>query len=90
MFCSFNYLLFYLYIKIYRRNSTSKNGWLDVRIGELGVWSRKWVVYDDCILYLSDEVTDRRDQVLLINMDNVISIRVDVCILNYNIKLIVF
>jgi hypothetical protein len=65
-----------------RRMSSSKvEGWLETKIGRAERWERKWVVFDDGVLYFSTQKEAARDDseaVTQISMDRVISLRTDV------------
>ena len=62
----------------FRQSSSREDGWLDVKIGRQNEWKRQWVVFDDCVLYLSDQPQSDRKMCRAISMDRVISIRTDV------------
>lgn len=67
---------------IFHRMSSSKvEGWLETKIGRAERWERKWVVFDDGVLYFSTQKEAARDDnevVTQIPMDRVISLRTDV------------
>ena len=62
-------------------SSSKVEGWLETKIGRAERWERKWVVFDEGILYFSTQKeADRADTeaVKQVPMDRVISLRTDV------------
>jgi hypothetical protein len=62
-------------------SSSKVEGWLETKIGRAERWERKWVVFDDGVLYFSAQKEAARDvieAVTQIPMDRVISLRTDV------------
>jgi hypothetical protein len=62
-------------------SSSKEEGWLETKIGRAELWERKWVVFDDGVLYYStDRGANREDSDLVtrVPMDRVISLRTDV------------
>jgi hypothetical protein len=62
-------------------SSSREEGWLETKIGRAEKWERKWVVFDDGVLYYSTEKDadrDDDDMVTRVPMDRVISLRTDV------------
>ena len=75
------FLIYFLYkILLCRQSSNREDGYLDIRFGR-GVdskWERKWVVFEDSILYFGDSPTTPMDECQQVAMDTVISVRTDI------------
>ena len=74
--------------------STSREeGWLETKIGRKGEWIRKWVVFDEGTLTLSNSndnyLMEGLEQDIIIPTDQVISFRTDVSCYVYDNMLII-
>ena len=63
--------------RFFRQSSSREEGMLDIKLSYTGNWEKKWVVFDDGVLYLSDSAIEYGQSSLKIAMDRVISIRTD-------------
>ena len=63
--------------RFFRQSSSREEGMLDIKLSYTGNWEKKWVVFDDGVLYLSDSAIEYGQNSLKIAMDRVISIRTD-------------
>lgn len=63
-----------------RQSSNREDGYLEIRFGR-GVdskWERKWVVFEDSILYFGDSPMTPLDECQQVPMDTVIAVRTDI------------
>eukprot|EP00599_Poterioochromonas_sp_BG-1_P005644 CAMPEP_0173144310 /NCGR_PEP_ID=MMETSP1105-20130129/7153_1 /TAXON_ID=2985 /ORGANISM="Ochromonas sp., Strain BG-1" /LENGTH=712 /DNA_ID=CAMNT_0014057959 /DNA_START=152 /DNA_END=2291 /DNA_ORIENTATION=+ len=65
------------YQHFFRQNSTNENGFVEVSDNNSGQWTKKWMSYDESVLYFYKDPLTKDQDSFRIPMDKVISFRAD-------------